>query len=252
VGTEVGSQVADVTPAEVDAFYEQNKARIGNRPKEQVAPQIEQYLRQQRQSQAYQAFVKSLEDKYQVAYSVQPYRVDVETAGEPAKGPEGAPVTIVEFSDFECPFCGRVEPTLRKVEETYGDKIRLVFKQFPLRNIHPHAQKAAEASLCAKEQGKFWEMHDAMFGDQKNLTVPDLETKAESAGLDKQAFSECLASGRSADAVDEDVRQGSLAGVSGTPALFINGRLVSGAVPYEQIAQVIDEELASRGAAEER
>ncbi len=240
---------SQVGPDEAEAFYQQNKDRIGDQPKEQVLPQIEQYLAQQRQTQAYQAFLDRLEAKYEVSYDLEPYRVDLDVAGEPARGPADAPVTIVEFSDFECPFCSRVEPTLKQVRDTYGDKVRLVFKQFPLTNIHPQAQKAAEASLCAHDQGKFWELHDAMFGDQQKLAVADLETKAKDLGLDAAAFKTCLESGSKADAVAEDARQGSIAGVSGTPAMFVNGQLVSGAVPYEQLSATIDQELKRRGAA---
>jgi protein-disulfide isomerase len=243
---EVQSRVAAVTPAEVDAFYEQNRARIPS-PKEQVAPQIAQYLRQQRESAAYEELVSGLEKASQVAYEIGPYRMDIDIAGEPAKGPEDAPVTIVEFSDFQCPFCSRVLPTLKQVEQNYGDRVRVVFKQFPLRNLHPDAQKAAEASLCAHDQGKFWQMHDAMFADQGGLAVPGLEAKAAELGLDAAKFSECLSSGRYADAVQKDLDQGGEAGVAGTPALFVNGRFLSGAVPYEQIAQVIDDELGRQG-----
>lgn len=239
---EVQSQVAEVSPEDVDAFYEENRARIPN-PKEQVAPQISQYLRQQRESEAYETFIGRLEEESRVSYEIGPYRMEIDTAGEPAMGPEDAPVTIVEFSDFECPFCSRVVPTLEQVKENYGDQVRLVFKQFPLRQIHPNAQKAAEASLCAHDQGKFWEMHDAMFANQKNLSVPALKSQAEGLGLDAGQFAECLDSGRYAEVVQEDLEQGSAAGVSGTPALFVNGRFLSGAVPYEQIAQVIDDEL---------
>ena len=250
LATEIQGRAGQVTPEEAEAFYQQNKDRIGNRPKEQVLPQISQYLAQQRQAQAYKDFIDQLESKYQVAYHLEPFRVDLEVAGEPARGgPADAPVTIVEFSDFECPFCSRVEPTLAQVRETYGDKVRLVFKQFPLTNIHSRAQKAAEASLCAQDQGKFWELHDAMFGDQENLEVADLEAKAKKLGLDTAAFKQCLESGSKAAAVTEDVRQGSVAGVAGTPALFVNGQLLSGAVPYEKLAQTIDQELAARGIA---
>lgn len=239
---EVQSRVEEVTPADVDAFYEENRARIPN-AKEQVAPQISQFLRQQRESEAYESFIGGLEEASRVSYEIGPYRMEIDVAGEPAKGPQDAPVTIVEFSDFECPFCSRVVPTLDQVTESYGDQVRLVFKQFPLRQIHPNAQKAAEASLCAHDQGKFWEMHDAMFADQRNLGVPALKSKAQELGLDTAAFDQCLDSGKYADAVQEDLEQGSEAGVGGTPALFVNGRFLSGAVPYEQIAQVIDDEL---------
>lgn len=246
LAAEVESRLGAVTPEEVEAFYEQNRGQIGNQPREQVIPQIESYLRQQRQAAAYEAFMTDLEAKHEVAYEVEPYRAELDVEGEPSKGPADAPVTIVEFSDFECPFCSRVVPALDQVEESYGDKVRIVFKQFPLTTIHPQAQKAAEASLCAAEQDKFWELHDAMFAAQDKLAVADLEATARELGLDGDAFAECVASGRHADAVKADQREGALAGVSGTPALFINGRLISGVVPYAQLAEVIDEELARR------
>lgn len=240
---EVESRIPEVTPEEVDAFYQQNRARLGQASKEQVTPQIEQYLAQQRRSEVYEEFIGGLEEEHGVAYEIGPYRLDVNVASEPADGPEDAPVTIVEFSDFECPYCSRLVPTLERVKEEYGDRVRLVFKQFPLRNIHPNAQKAAEASLCAHDQGEFWAMHDAMFDDQQDLGVDALKAKAEEIGLDTATFAECLDSDRYADAVEEDLQEGQRVGVSGTPAMFVNGRMVSGAVPYEQVARVIDEEL---------
>src|SRR6185503_20238629 len=100
------------------------------------------------------------------------------TAGFPSKGPAAAPVTIVEFSDFECPYCGGLFPTLKAVEKNYAGQVRFVYRQFPLTNVHPHAQKAAEASLCANEQQRFWEFHDSMFGNQQALTVDDLKRRA--------------------------------------------------------------------------
>lgn len=242
---EVQSRITEVSPEEVDAFYQQNQGQI-RAPKEQVAGQIAEYLRQGRATEAYETFMQGLEEEAGVSYEVGPYRVEIATEGEPAAGPADAPVTIVEFSDFQCPYCSRVVPTLKRVQEQYGDQVRLVFKQYPLPN-HPHAQKAGEASLCAHDQGKFWELHDAMFEDQQNLGPEALVAKAERLGLDVASFRECLQSGRYADAVQEDLREGARAGVSGTPAMFVNGRLVSGAVPYEQISQVIDEELERRG-----
>jgi protein-disulfide isomerase len=168
----------------------------------------------------------------------------MDAEGFPAKGPAEAAVTIVEFSDFQCPYCSRVLPTLDRIQQSYGDKVRLVFRQFPLRSIHPQAQKAAEASLCAHDQQKFWEMHDAMFGDAKQLGIDQLKAKAASLGLDTEAFNECLDSSRHAEQVQGDVVAGSQAGVTGTPAMFVNGRFLSGAQPYEAIAKLIDEELA--------
>ena len=172
-----------------------------------------------------------------------PVRTEVATAGYPARGPATAPVTIVEFSDFECPFCGRLFPTLKAVENLYLDRVRIVYRQFPLRRIHPLAQKAAEASLCAHEQGRFWQMHDSLFGDQEHLTVDALKARAVELKLDTTAFNACLDSGKQAAAIDKDLAEGAKAGVTGTPAMFINGRMIVGAQPFTAIQAVIDDEL---------
>ncbi len=239
---EVESKLAPATDEEVDAFYEQNKARI-SQPKEQIADRIREFLAQQQRQQVATAYLDGLEAKHGVKTYLEPLRVPVEADGFPARGPADAPVTLVEFSDFECPYCSRVVPTLERVKEVYGDKVRLVFRQFPLNNIHPNAQKAAEASLCAHEQDSFWEMHDAMFGAQSKLGVDQLKQTATGLGLDIEAFNACLDSGRQAALVSADLQAGQNAGVSGTPAMFINGRPLSGAQPFEELAAIIDEEL---------
>lgn len=245
---EIQAKIAEVSDAEVASWFEQNKARVGERPLDQIAPQIKQYLGQQRGQEAKDAFMKGLKTKYKTRILMDVARVEVSEANSPAKGgPAGAPITIIEFSDFQCPFCGRVNPALTKARETYGDKIRIVFRQFPL-NIHPQAPKAAEAALCANEQGKFWEMHDALFADQQKLAVPDLKAKAAALGVDAARFDACLDGNSMAAQVAKDLEDGQKAGVSGTPALFINGRFINGAVPYEELAKVIDDELARKGA----
>jgi len=235
-----------VTDAEVDAFYEQNKAQIP-RPKAEIAPQIKQYLEQRGQAEVRQKFYEGLEAKYKVEKKLEPMRIEVAATG-PAHGPANAPVTIVEFSDFQCPYCSRLIPTLEQVKQKYGDKIRIVFRQYPLP-MHPNAQKAAEASLCANEQGKFWEMHDAMFKNQQELAVDNLKSKAAALGLKAEEFNTCLDSGKFAAQIQSDVKDGSAVGVSGTPAMFINGRFVNGAVPIEQISSIIDDELRRKGGA---
>lgn len=235
---------AAVTDADVDAFYEQNKAQIP-RPKDQVAGQIKTYLESQRQSETRQKFYDDLRAKYKVEYLLEPTRVEVAATG-PSMGPENAPITIVEFSDFECPFCSRLLPTMEQVKQKYGDKVRLVFRQYPL-NFHQHAQKAAEASLCANEQGKFWEFHDAMFQNQKELAVEQLKAKAAAMGMNAEQFNSCLDGSKFAAQVKKDFDEGSAAGVSGTPAMFVNGRFISGAVPFQEIAKVIDDELNRKG-----
>ncbi len=244
---EVESKVAAVSDADVDAFYEENKARIP-RPKDQVAEQIRRYLEQQRQQELRQTFLASLEAKYGVVRMLEPLRLEVESAGHPAVGAPDAPITIVEFSDFECPFCSRLNPTLDEIKANYAGKVRLVFRQFPLA-MHQNAQKAAEASLCAHDQGQFWPMHDKLFADQRGLAVEQLKAKAAELGLDSAQFAQCLDSGQHAERVRADLRAGASAGVSGTPAMFVNGRFISGAVPYEEIATVIDDELRRKGIA---
>jgi protein-disulfide isomerase len=240
----VGIKGAPVTDADVDAFYEQNKAQIP-RPKEQVAGQIKNYLEQQGQVKARQTYFDNLQKKYKVTVKMEPLRVVVAATG-PAVGPATAPVTIVEFSDFQCPFCGRFFPTLKEVKRKYGDKVRFVFRQFPLP-FHESAQKAAEASLCADDQGKFWQLHDAMFGNQAALGVDQLKARAVELGLKVDDFNKCLDSGAKAAIIEADKKAGSEAGVTGTPAMYINGRLISGAVPLEQITLVIDDELRRKG-----
>jgi protein-disulfide isomerase len=238
----------EVTDADAEAFYEKNKARIPPQTsKESVMPQIKAYLAQNGQQDARDKYFKSLEAKYKVDYLLQPMRVDVAANGFPAKGPAGAPVTIVEFSDFQCPFCSRITPTLEQVVSKYGNKVRLVFRQFPLP-MHPNAAKAAEASLCANEQGKFWEMHDAMFKDQAGLAVDGLKSKAAGiAGINAATFNSCLDSGKETPAVQSDMKAGTKAGVNGTPAMFVNGRFVSGVVSADDLSKVIDEELKGKG-----
>jgi protein-disulfide isomerase len=235
---------ATVTDAEVDAFYEQNKAQIP-KPKDQVAGQIKTYLEQQGQQKARSEYFKTLEAKYKVDMKMEPIRVEVAATG-PAKGPATAPVTIVEFSDFQCPFCSRLTPTIAEVEKKYGDKVRIVFRQYPLP-FHQNAQKAAEASLCAQDQGKFWEMHDAMFGNQAALGVDQLKAKAAELGMNADKFNKCVDSGEKAAAIQADQKAGSAAGVNGTPALFVNGRFINGAVPLDQITTVVDDELRRAG-----
>jgi protein-disulfide isomerase len=235
---------AAVTDADVDAFYEQNKAQIP-RPKEQVAAQIKSYLEQQGQEKAKTDYFKTLKAKYNVDYKLEPIRVQVAATG-PAKGPANAPVTIVEFSDFQCPFCSRLTPTLAEVEKKYGDKVRVVFRQYPLP-FHQNAQKAAEAALCAQDQGKFWEMHDAMFANQQELAVEQLKAKAASLGLNADKFNKCIDSGEKNAIIQADLKEGQAAGVSGTPAMFVNGRFISGAVPLDNITSVIDDELRRAG-----
>jgi protein-disulfide isomerase len=246
VRQEVQSNVVVPSDEAVRQFYDENKAMI-NGSFVETALQIRNYLMQQNQERAFAALLSKLRKDYGFKSMVEPDRTTVTAEGHPSRGPKEAPVTIVEFSDFECPYCGGLYPTLKQIEENYKDKIRIVYRQFPLNNIHPNAQKAAEASLCANEQDKFWQLHDAMFTDQKNLSVDALKAKAAALAMNTQTFSSCLDSGKHAAAIRESVAEGSKAGVDGTPALFINGRFLGGNQPYEEIAKVIDDELLRLG-----
>ena len=241
VTEEILKGVPETTQEEIDAWWEANKNRV-NKPKEDVEEQIRQLLARQRRLEVESNFFEALKDRYEVSYLLEPMRFEVADEGYPSIGPDDAVVTVVEFSDFECPYCKRVLPALEQVKNNFRDEVRLVFRQYPL-GMHANAAKAAEASLCARDQGKFWEMHDLLFEEQGKLKVADLKDKAGRLGLDEDAFAECLDSSQYAEDVSKDITEGSRAGVSGTPAMFVNGRFVSGAVPYEKLAQVISEEI---------
>src|SRR5262249_20098487 len=155
------AKVPEPPKTEVDAFYEQNKARFGTQTKEQVTPQIAAMLRSQKMAEAQRDYLKDLKTKYGVKVMMDPPRGSVSLDDDDVKGPQSAPVTIVEFSDYQCPYCSRAETTVQEVLKKYGDKVRFVYRDYPL-SFHPNAEIAAIGSDCAKEQGKFWEMHNAM------------------------------------------------------------------------------------------
>lgn len=245
---EVESNVDTPSAEEVDAFYEANKDRISI-PKAQALPQVKQYMIDRSRSHYHDVLIARLKKDFGFKSYLEPLRTQIATAGFPTQGPDNAPVTIVEFSDFECPYCGGLFPTLKQIEKAYPETVRIVYRQFPLTNLHPHAMKAAEASLCANEQHKFWEFHDSMFGNQRELSVPDLKQRAVDLKLDTKTFNECIDSGREAAAIQADIQEGARAGVTGTPAMFINGRLLSGNQPYADIKEVIDDELQRKQAA---
>ena len=244
---EVESNIDTPSNDEVEAFYNANKERIPI-PKEQALPQVKQYLMERSRSRYRDMLLTRLKKDFGFKSYLEPLRAQVATDGFPTQGPASAVVTIVEFSDFECPYCGGLFPTLKQVEKNYPDTVRIVYRQFPLANIHPHAQKAAEASLCAADQNKFWEFHDSMFGNQRELSVADLKQRAVDLKLDTAKFNSCLDSGEKAPVIQADIDAGSRAGVSGTPALFINGRFLSGNQPYGEIKAVIDDELQRKQA----
>jgi protein-disulfide isomerase len=166
----------------------------------------------------------------------------VKTDGAPVRGPANAKITLVEFLDFQCPFCSRVQPTLAQIQKTYGDKVRIVFKHLPLR-IHAQAPGAAAAAEAAHSQDKFWEMHDLMFANQRDLGDAKYQEWARQLGLDMDRFQKDLKSPAVGQRIEADSQEAAKLGVSGTPAFFINGRYVSGAQPFDAFKKVIDEEL---------
>lgn len=239
---EVSAGLKEPTDQEVVSFYQRNKKNL-KKSLEEMSAQIREYLNRQRYRKRYQDYVKRLRAGSRIETLLEPNRVEIPTLSSPSLGPVDAPVTLVEFSDFQCPYCARLAPVVKRIADEYPGQVRVVFRQFPLRNIHTHAQKAAEASLCAFDQGRFWEMHDALFADVKKLGPTDLTARAKKLNLDLEAFNQCLESGKYAATVQQDLEDGMVAGVSGTPAVFVNGRVLKGSKPYESIKKMIEEEL---------
>lgn len=241
---EVTSKVGLVTEQEIDAFYAANKALLqdddpGRRE------QVRSRLQSQKVAAQREAFLQTLRSKAKVAVYLAPppvLRMDVNVDGAPFVGSADAPVTIVEFSDFHCPFCKRVEDTLAQVLSRYGDRVKLVWRDYPIDKLHPQARKAHEAARCAADQGKFWPYHKALFAGPPR--PPDqLAAVAQEARLDMASFNACVAGGKHEAAVLKDVEEGRRLEVTGTPTFFINGRVLSGAQPLEAFVRVIDDEL---------
>jgi predicted DsbA family dithiol-disulfide isomerase len=246
---EVTSKVAEPGAAEMQQVYDASKARGQNLPPfEQVKGQIISFLKEQKAAEARKAYLDKLRAEHKVELSLPPLllpKVEVAAVG-PSRGDTKAPITIVEFSDFECPFCVRAEEAIKKVLAAYPGKVRLVYRDYPLP-FHPRAQKASEAALCAQDQGKYWEMHEKLFANQKALELAQLKQHAKDLGLEAARFDKCLDSGEKAALVDASKKAGEEAGVNGTPAFFINGRPLSGAQPFEKFKEIIDAELAAGG-----
>lgn len=243
---EVTSKVDLVTEQEIENFYQANKTKLKGE-EGQLREQIRAHLQNQKLATQQDAFIQSLRLQANVVVYLKPpltLRVKVAVDGAPFKGGADAPVTIVEFSDFHCPFCKRVLAMLAQIESKYGSKIKLVFRDFPIDKLHPGARKAHEAARCANEQGKFWEYHDKLFATGPKASMDDLKSYAKDVGLNLSAFEPCLSSGRYQAAVQRDIEAGARAGVTGTPVFFINGRMLSGAQPLESFVRLIENELA--------
>ena len=247
--TDYSATVPEPTDDEAKAFFEEHKAQIPpGQSFDDLKPRLKQAVKQQKLRDNMGKMLEGLKEKHHVAVALEAPdlpRIAVEAKG-PSRGPAAAPVTIVEFSDFQCPFCGREYPVIEKLMKDYDGKVRLVFRNYPL-DFHPFAEKAAEAAACAGDQNKFWELHNAMFSNQQKLAVDDLKGYAKTAGLDSAKFDKCLDSGEKKTEVQADQKAGTEAGVNGTPAFFVNGVFINGAVPYDQIKQAVERELKKKG-----
>jgi len=243
---EVNSKILPVDDDEIDVFYKSNRGRIAV-DLDTVREQIRSYLHNQKIEAQKALFFKSLRSKAKVVTYLKPppvFRAQLSLAGEPFKGSEKAPVTIVKFEDFQCPFCNQVQPTFNELVSRYDGKVRLVHKDFPLESLHPQARQAAEAARCAYEQGKFWEYHDKLYANSPKASADDLKNYAKEVGLNVDSFDRCLVSGKYKAVVQQDLKEGTQLGLSGTPTFFINGREISGNQPLTAFEAMIDEELA--------
>ena len=236
--------LSEVTEAEVAEFFEQNKARMGGRSLDDVGGEIRTFLNQKARAEAQQAFVTTLRGNAEVEVALQAPRVDVEAVGA-SLGPDDAPVTIIEFSDYACPYCKRAETVVQQILERYPEQVRFVYRHFPLESIHPQAFGAAEAAMCANEQGQFWAYHEKLFEHSPKHGKPELKSYARAIGLDTAAFDACLDERQTRGVVQADLQAGQGAGVRGTPAFFVNGLMMSGSRTLEEFVKVIESELAA-------
>jgi len=243
---EVTDKVGEITDEEAKAYFDKNPPR-GQVDFEQIKPRVKAYMQRKNEGDLRTAFMASLRAQAGVQVFLQPMRFDVGfDKDDPIYGSADAPVVIVEFSDFQCPYCSRVNPTMEQVKTTYGDKVAIVFRDFPLP-MHKEAPKAGEAAQCANDQGKFWEYHDKLFANQRALADENLKSYAADLGLDAAAFDSCLDSGKYTAEVEADKKAGAAVGVAGTPAFFINGQFLNGARPFESFKELIDSELKAKG-----
>ena len=242
VETEVINKITPVSEAEVEQFYKENKERLSQMPESEVRAQIQGFLTQQRTREGVQTYIGGLRQKYKAMDLLEPPRVKVDTTGF-AKGPNDAPITIVEFADYECGYCSRAMESINAVMAKYPGKIRLIYRDFPLE-FHQNAVPASIAARCAGAQSKFWEMHTKLFENQSGLTVENFSKWAKELGLDMAKFDTCSKDQMIMASIQADIQAGSSLGVSGTPAFFVNGISLSGAQPPEAFVKIIDRELS--------
>jgi len=240
---EVDSKVAEPTDVELNAVYAVQREQL-NRPFEDVKAQLAQTLKNAKIQQSRKEYAARVREQAKVAMLLSPPRMQVGYDPARVRGNPKAKVMIVEFSDFQCPYCGEVQGTLKGVLAKHEGEIALAFRDLPVPQIHPMANGAAEAARCAGDQGKFWEFHDLMFAEQNKLDHTNLVEKARRLQLDDKRFDACVTSEKYKDQIQQDSQEGMRAGVTGTPGFFINGVFLSGAQPATAFEKIIQEQLA--------
>jgi len=238
---EVGGKVKEPTEDQLQVFYEGLQS---NEPYAAVREKIVATLRQVRVAKARAAYIESLRSHAGVRIALAPPEAEVALDKAPLRGPEDAPVVIVEFADYECPYCQRIHPELKKLQAEFAGQVTMAFKDFPLP-MHARAEKAAEAARCAAEQGNFWDFHDLLFDNAPKFDPAQLKEHARVLKLDVARFDHCLDGGEQAAAVRKDFAQGQRLGLTGTPSFFINGHFLSGAVKYDTLREVVEQQLAA-------
>ncbi|HVN90648.1 MAG TPA: thioredoxin domain-containing protein [Candidatus Binataceae bacterium] len=244
----LAKQVGDVKVTDADArkFYDAHKKELDSQTKGQTFDQIKgrliAALEHKEETEKRAAVIAKLRDDAHVDILMKPARSKVNIGNSPWSGGKDAAVTVVEFSDFQCPYCRAAEGSVKQITGKYGDRIKFVYMNFPL-SFHEHAMDAARAASCAAEQDKFWPYHDALFADQSKLTAADLKVTAKKLNLDTKKFDECFDKGKPDAAIKADMAQGQSLGVTGTPTFFINGREIVGAQSADKLSEVIDDEM---------
>ena len=247
IKTEVEDKTTAPTADEVAQYYEKMKARMGGKTLDEVKGDIEKSLLVQKQNERKAQFLTELSAKSDVKIMLEPPRVAITIpASAPSMGPTDAPIVMVEWSDYQCPFCKRAAPTVTQVINEYKGKIRFVFRDYPLP-FHKQAMPASLAAHCAEDQGKFWEYHNNLFDVAGDLSDADLTKRASELSLDLTKFSACMQSKQDEAAINAAYNDGAAVGVTGTPAFFINGRMLVGAQPIDQFRSIINEELTRKG-----
>lgn len=240
ITTEVNQKI-NITDQDISDWYTQNRERLNGAKLSDLSPKIKQFLYQSEYERLLKNLVQQIEAENSVVYQLEPIRANLDVNNAPIIGSQTAPVTVVEFLDYECPFCRKFVETLSQIEQNYGEKVRFVYRQYPL-NIHPNAFKAAEAALCAHDQDKFAEMHSLLLAE--SIGIDELKDKAERLGLNMAQFQTCLDSNLPAQQIQRDMQQGNRWGITGTPTVFINGiPISSSALSYEEMTKVIDQEI---------